>query len=492
MSEPEVIQPRKVTLGGASDSEARFQFKYVWILGATGLVALLLVALIMLVPQAPIQDHTPLVEPQASSTPRTRAVEVPTPLQMERQRRAREEANEFVKRFTELEIKLEDEWNVQAWGEQAFREARDLATQAESVFADESYQEALAGYAQGVSSLEALLSDAQVQYEQQVSQAISALNRRDAETATQALQEAALYQPESAVIEAGRRRLENLDELIALFEQASDAEAEARFNDAIKLMQDARALDPSTQGVSDFLRRLRQSSLDVRFRKILAEGYGALDQQDFESAEESFREALGLKPGDPGAQQGLEEALTGESNRNIQSGLAKAAEYVQAEDWELAALSFLQVRIIEPSLSEANEGIAYARMRTELDDALNAMIGSPGRLADDRQFAEAKDLLARSNQITLAGPRLTEQRQTLAGQIDFASQSAQVHLLSDAETDVRLQYHGDLGRFEQRTLALRPGRYLVQGGRDGYRELRFEIDVLPGEQSVEVICSERI
>ena len=492
MSEPEVIQPRKVTLGGASDSEARFQFKYVWILGATGLVVLLLVTLIMLAPQAPIQDPTPSAEPQAPSTPRTRPVEVPTPLQMERQKRALEEANELVKRFTELEIELEDEWNVLAWGEQAFDEARDLANTAEGAFAEESYEEAIEGYAEGVSSLEGLLSEAQEQYQQKLSEAIEALNRRDAETADQALATAALYQPKSAMVEAGRRRLEALDEVITLLDQAAEAESESNFSEAIRLAERARSIDPSTQGVADYLRRLRQLSLDVQFRRILAQGYAALDEHDFETAEEAFRKALGMKPGDPGAQQGLDQALTSRANENIQSGLAQAAEYAELENWEQAILAFDRVRQIDSSLSEASEGIAYARMRKELEDALLAMTGSPGLLADERQFAEANALLIRSRQISASGPRLRQQRETLAEQINIASQPAQLLLLSDSETDVRLQYHGDLGRFKQKTLTLRPGRYLIQGGRDGYREVRFEVDVVPGAQSVEVICAEPI
>ena len=492
VSEPEVIQPRKVTLGGSSDSRAGFQFKYVWILAAFGLAVLLLIALILLAPEAPIRGPISLEQPQSPSPQSSRVAEVPTPLQMERQKRALAQANEFVKRFTELEIQLEDEWNVQAWGKQAFDEARNLANTAEAAFADESYEQAIEGYAKGVSSFEQLLSDAEAQYQRTLSEAIEALNRRDAESANQALDSASLYQPTSAMVEAGRRRLENLDEVIALLEQAAGAEAESKFDEAIRFAERARSIDPSTQGIGDYLRDLRASSLDVRFRDILAQGYAALDGQEFEDAESAFRKALGMKPGDPGAEQGLAQALTNRANRSIQSGLAQATEYGEGEDWEQAILAFDQVRQIDPSLSEANEGIAYARMRMELDKALVAMTGSPGELADDRQFAKAKALLVQSEQVSSAGPRLERQRETLAGQISVASQPAQLLLISDSETDVRLQYHGNLGRFNQKTLNVRPGRYLVQGGRDGYREVRFEFDVVPGAQSIEIICSESI
>ena len=80
----------------------------------------------------------------------------------------------------------------------------------------------------------------------------------------------------------------------------------------------------------------------------------------------------------------------------------------------------------------------------------------------------------------------------LSEQIRYASQPAPVTLVSDGYTDVRLQYNGDLGRFSSKQLRLRPGSYLVQGGRDGYRDIRFVLNVVPGPQQIEVICVERI
>ena len=492
MSEHEVIQPRKVALGATSDSTSRFRFKYVWMSAALCLVVFSLVALIMLAPEAPIQEPVPLAQTKAPATQSTRAAEAPTPLQIERQKRALEESNEIVKRFAELEIQLEDEWNVLAWGEQAFNEARGVANEAERAFAESAYEEAIEGYAQGVSSLEKLLSEAESHYQQALFEAINALNARDATGASSLLDEAALYQPSSAMVEAARRRLENLDEVIALLGQAAEAESGGAFDDAIGLAERARKADPSTEGIADYLRRLRQSSLEARFKNVLAQGYAALDQQEYERAEESFRNALQMKPDDLGAQQGLDQAITSRANRNIQAGLAEAAGHSGAEDWEQAILAFDQVRQIDPSLSEAIEGMANARMRKELDDALRAMISAPGRLADDRQFAKAKALLAESRQISPAGAKLTQQQETLAEQIIIASQLAQLVLLSDSETDVRLQYRGDLGRFQEKILNLRPGRYLIQGGRDGYREVRMELDVAPGMQRFEIVCTERI
>jgi hypothetical protein len=53
---------------------------------------------------------------------------------------------------------------------------------------------------------------------------------------------------------------------------------------------------------------------------------------------------------------------------------------------------------------------------------------------------------------------------------------------------------GTLGNFARRDVPLKPGRYVVVGRRNGYRDTRSEISVIPGRQQpvVEVRCTEKI
>ncbi len=491
MSDSEVIQPRKVQLGADTSLVPGFRFRYIWVTLAVGLAALSLTALILLAPEIS-RDPPPPPQPQTGAAPMADRGELSTPLQMQRHERALEEANRFVRQFTELEIELEDAWNVRAWGKQAFEAAGQLAIEAERAFSERDYESAMTGYTQGVGALENMLANARSNYEQQVQIALDALAERDAEAASQALDAAALYQPEAAMIESGRRRLARLDELDALLNRASEAETGGNYGEALRLAEQARAMDPGTRGIADIISRLRQAGLDAKFRAILAEGYTALDGEDFESAETAFTAALALIPGDPAARQGLDQVLTSRSNSRIRIGLAEATQKIQAEDWEGAIEALEQVRQIDPNLSEVNAGLLNARSRKALDEALDEVLRDPGRLADERRFTRASTLLSESSRIELAGPRLSAQREKLAEFIDIASGEARVTLLSDDKTDVRLQYHGDLGRFRQREMILRPGRYLIQGGRDGYRDVRFEVDVAPGEQRIEVLCEEPV
>jgi hypothetical protein len=53
---------------------------------------------------------------------------------------------------------------------------------------------------------------------------------------------------------------------------------------------------------------------------------------------------------------------------------------------------------------------------------------------------------------------------------------------------------GELGSFEHRELQLAPGRYTVIGRREGFRDVRRELNIAPGQlqAAVTVQCTERI
>jgi hypothetical protein len=70
----------------------------------------------------------------------------------------------------------------------------------------------------------------------------------------------------------------------------------------------------------------------------------------------------------------------------------------------------------------------------------------------------------------------------------------QVHLESDEQTDVIVYKVGHLGRFSEHRLTLRPGRYVVVGSRQGYRDVRLELVVVAGQPpgTLAVRCEEKI
>jgi hypothetical protein len=67
-----------------------------------------------------------------------------------------------------------------------------------------------------------------------------------------------------------------------------------------------------------------------------------------------------------------------------------------------------------------------------------------------------------------------------------------VTLTSDAATEVTISQLGALGKFARKEVQLRPGRYVLIGSRDGRRDVRRELMVVPQMPPVEIVCQESI
>ena len=67
-------------------------------------------------------------------------------------------------------------------------------------------------------------------------------------------------------------------------------------------------------------------------------------------------------------------------------------------------------------------------------------------------------------------------------------------LVSDNATQVAIPSIGSFGTFAKREIELKPGRYTVIGTRNGYRDVRRDVTVIPGQenQTISVTCSEPI
>jgi hypothetical protein len=132
--------------------------------------------------------------------------------------------------------------------------------------------------------------------------------------------------------------------------------------------------------------------------------------------------------------------------------------------------------------------------RAELGKRLQALIEKPERLAADEVRLEAQRLISRAKALPSQGPVIRSQVARLELLLPTFNQPVVLALESDNVTEVAIQRVGFFGAFEKRQVELKPGRYTVTGRRSGYRDVRREITVAPGqsEQTVIIRCLEPI
>ena len=169
-------------------------------------------------------------------------------------------------------------------------------------------------------------------------------------------------------------------------------------------------------------------------------------------------------------------------------------ELEAAERWQDAATLYQAVLDRDPSQGFALEGLVHSQRRAQIDAQLIDLLARPQRLTAASVRRSAEQLLAAARQMTPVTPRLQQQLEQLSVVLSTLDVETRVEITSDNTTQVSIARVGSLGVFNSRELGLRPGSYTVIGTRTGFRDVRRELRIEPGQRSLSlaVACTEPI
>ena len=226
----------------------------------------------------------------------------------------------------------------------------------------------------------------------------------------------------------------------------------------------------------------------------MSRGFAALERDDYEGARSAFVAAGKIRPGDTAVEKALAQVENRESGSFVSQELERASELESREEWREAVSIYDTLLESDPSLTDARVKLIPARVRADLDERMVAYIGEPLRLSSKSEFTAAQSALADAKGIPNPGPRLAGQIAELDSILKIANSAVDVEFRSDNQTHVVLFRIAELGRFEQVSVKLRPGKYVAAGTRSGYRDVRVEFTVTgkPLEKPIVVRCQEPI
>ncbi|MGA0103935.1 MAG: hypothetical protein ACO3LH_09510, partial [Steroidobacteraceae bacterium] len=226
----------------------------------------------------------------------------------------------------------------------------------------------------------------------------------------------------------------------------------------------------------------------------MAAGLEALDDGGLEAAREQLVRAASLRPGAEAPATALQQLAGLELDRQLQAAVRAAENAEREESWAEARGSWQQAAALQPSLEAAAAGIRRSGARAALAGRFDALLGDPERLWTPAGRSEAAKLLAEAGRASEPRQKLAALASELARQLDAAERPVRVTLQSDGLTEVVVYRVGRLGAFQSREVEVVPGRYAVVGTRPGYRDVRVQLDVRPGEgmSALVVRCEEPI
>jgi tetratricopeptide (TPR) repeat protein len=309
-----------------------------------------------------------------------------------------------------------------------------------------------------------------------------------------AFERALLREPGNAAARAGIAAAEKISRMLDAYSAAMRAETGGDLETAKSGYAAALALDRGFAPAQAGMARVQDATRAQAFEAALAQAAAALAAGRVDVAEAQYQRAATLGGEDARVKEGRQRiAEIRRSDLNARD-LARGAQLENEEQWKAALDHYQSVLGRDDSLQFAIDGLARSTRRDELDRELQDYFDRPDRLVAPAVRAAAHRALARGEATAVPKARLGTQLRELKGRLDALEVKVPVQITSDGSTLVFVATVGELGTFAQRELELPPGQYTVIGRREGFRDVRRELTLLPGQQrtSISVQCTERI
>lgn len=475
----------------ANKDKQQQQTKILW--GIFSLLLVLVLGVVFLLPRLISTSDSATIAPVIIPVETSRSQEAFSPFEEAQLLREREQAQEILAQILELQEQLE-EIGVESWAGEAYLEALAIAAEGDTAYREQNFLGSQEIYQRSLLSLQTLETLSLEVFNSSIDTGYAAIESglpADAETAfTTAL----LIDAESESAQVGLERAQILPDVLVLLEQGGVSSETSNLEAALEFYTQASVVDPAHNGASTAITQTRIAILDRDFLSFMSAGFNTIQNNNPETALESFNQALALKPESSDALAAITQAETMITSRDLNIQLSAAQEHEAAERWQEALQAYNNALVIDGNVVTAVDGRERALTRNNLDTFLINILAAPLRLAEEEAYQQSISVYNEALTLVQENTRLYDQLVGLRAYLDKARVPIAVTLNSDGLTNVTVYRVSELGTFASQTLNLNPGAYTAVGVRSGYRDVRAEFIVpFSGEEPVvTVICNEPV
>jgi serine/threonine protein kinase/tetratricopeptide (TPR) repeat protein len=321
-----------------------------------------------------------------------------------------------------------------------------------------------------------------------------ALGAGEFENARQAYDIALKIEPGNNEATVGLGKVASASGVLPTLSDAENAEVNKDLPKAQSLFADVLKRNPGNVAATEGLARVKRATAENEFNAEFGAGLSALNGGRLEEARQHLNRAHTLRPDSSEVATALQRVGDTGAGRNLSEIEARATRLASEERWTEALEIYDDLLAKDPTLQFALDGKAAVAPRAELGNKLQALIDRPDRLAEDSVRTEAEKMLIQAHKLPNAGPVIRSQVSRLELLLPTYNQPVTLSMESDSATEVAIQRVGFFGAFDRRQVELKPGKYTVTGKRSGFRDVRREITVSPGQggQTIVIRCLEPI
>ncbi|NNK38807.1 MAG: hypothetical protein HKP03_10030 [Xanthomonadales bacterium] len=407
--------------------------------------------------------------------------------------RFRQESQGVLAEIVAMRDRLEQS-QVERWAAPEFSQALDLVQAGDERYSYGDYEASLEQFRLARDRLAEIEKLGQQKLADALAATAAAIESLNVGVAASSIDLARAIAPQDPEVQRLAPRVDTLEQVAAHIEAGDQALARDRFSEARTAYRQAAELDPQHRRAAESLAAAGREVSAGAYRARMSRGFAALENGDFDGARAAFREAGKIRPGDAAVATALAQVDNRESGRVVSSELERAGSLESREAWREAVEIYERLLQTDPSLTDARVRLIPARVRADLDERISGYISEPLSLSSQAEYRAAQTALRDARGIPDPGPRLQGQIAELEAILKLANSPVNVVFRSDNQTHVVLFRVAELGRFDQKSLQLRPGRYVAAGTRQGFRDVRVEFTVTgkPMDRPIVVRCEEPV
>ena len=387
---------------------------------------------------------------------------------------------------------------VELWARLAFEQALLVIEQGDQQYGNGEYQQSIVSYQRALDEFNSLDSQALITLNEAKEASFSAIERAssstDSTTAADNARLAMAMAPEDKIAQTLAQRASRLPALIVLLQDAAVLIQQEKLDEAESLYEQALDIDSVHIRTQDALRSVQQQIINNKFSSLMSEGFDALDNENFSEARLKFIQAQTLFPNEVSVDRALNQVDGQESQKWVSTNMRLAKQFESEENWQQALDVYNQLLSTDVSLINAKVRKISVSVRAILNSRIEDIFKAPLALSGSDVFQSAQRVLADAQNISDAGPVLTRQIKQLEKVLIASQIPIKVVIQSDGLTDVVIYRVGNLNRFLETTVLLKPGNYVAAGKRQSYRDVRaqFIVDSQSETGVIVVICTDKI
>jgi len=290
------------------------------------------------------------------------------------------------------------------------------------------------------------------------------------------------------------KQIEALPKLMALLKKAGIAHTENNPEKEYGLIAEAAKIAPQRVDLKKRGDALAEKIRESRFTALISRGLLDVQQKNIRRARLDYKKARALYPGRSELRALNASIIKASRAFDLEHALAQANQAIAQDDWTKARSVYTDASKRHPDDTAVLEGLQLATRMVNLQNSITDYIRRSERLSSRNIFASARDTLAQASVFARHSKSLTRKIAELKDLLAKMNVKVPVFVKSDNQTYILVRGVGKVGATLGRTIQLRPGDYMFEGIRSGYKSKLVQVRIPVGKTSfqVEVVCDERI